>query len=275
VVTLFVRAGSAVLPAPVVASGTPLPLTLSGFSVALTQTVSPDPIALPLFAVFPLDNCYGLVPSVCSPLTALTVQIPWQLRANFGGSGRPENFAVLRISYQGTAGDAVPLTPSTDAIHVISTCDTTLPPVATREPETSGPCRPLVTHMDGQLVTPASPATPGETVVAYLVGLGVPAAGQRNGEPSAEAVAVEGIRVGYQFGLNLPAVDPASLPAQSQLTPSYAGLTPGQVGLYQISFAVPSPGDGTPPCQAGSLSNVTVIFARTDSFAGAGFCVAE
>ncbi|MDZ4798559.1 MAG: hypothetical protein SGI92_10390 [Bryobacteraceae bacterium] len=270
VITLFSRASaSSQLTDAAIAEQTPLPTSLGGFSVFLEQTFSETLIPLPLFAVFPLRNCYGLVPSVCTPLTAITVQIPWQLRPNVPRSARPENFAVLRLSQAGVSGESVPLNPVADAIHVVSTCDTTMPAVSSRPPESTGACRPLLTHLDGELVTPGNPARAGETVVLYLVGLGATSLGQENGMAAAGPAALEGIRAAFRFGADL---DPQE-PGTSNLTPSYAGPTPGQVGLYQISFAVPEPPGGTLPCPSASSSNITVSFGRAVSFGGVAFCV--
>ena len=64
---------------------------------------------------------------------------------------------------------------------------------------------------------------------------------------------------------------------------SFAGLTPGAVGLYQINFVVPPPAVGTRPCVASSSalingnviqSNLTVSLGSVFSFDGAGICVA-
>lgn len=270
VITLFTRASaSSALTEAVIAGQTPLPTSLGGISVLLEQTVSEAPIPLPLFAVFPLRNCYGLVPSVCTPLTAITVQIPWQLRPNVPRSGRPENFAVLRLSQAGATSEAVPLNPVADAIHVVSTCDTTMPAVSSRPPELAGACRSLLTHLDGELVTPGNPAQAGETIVLYLVGLGAASLNQENGAAATGPAAIEGIRAAFRFGADLEPQDPVT----SNLTPSYAGPTPGQVGLYQISFAVPEPPADTPPCRSVSSSNITVSFGRTVSFGGVSFCV--
>lgn len=171
VLTLFLRAETN-RPIPAAAARElPLPVTLNGYSAALRQTFSPAPIALPLFAVYPVNDCYGLVPSACTSLTAITVQIPWELTPNIPGTRRPENFAVLTISYQGTAGEAIPLQADTDSIHVLNSCDS-IKGVAGIE-ETAGLCRPLVVHRDGRIVTPANPAVGGETLTMYAYGLGV------------------------------------------------------------------------------------------------------
>jgi uncharacterized protein (TIGR03437 family) len=103
---------------------------------------------------------------------------------------------------------------------------------------------------DFSLVLPTSPAKPGETLIIYLAGMG-PAANQpASGSPAP-----------------VPPTDP-KIPAtltlnSSVVQPSFIGLTPGTVGLYQINFVVP---DGTPDgnltlavSQNGLASNITIL----------------
>src|SRR5258708_16256094 len=163
VITLFLYTATPQLSAPAVASTTPLPSSLAGFSIQLFQTFS-DPISVPLLAVYPVDNCYGLYPLACANLTALTIQIPRELAPNIPRAGRPSNFAVLRVTVGGTSGDGIPLNAVTDDIHVQNTCD------ASAIPSTAaGPCQAVVKHADGSLVNLTNPAVTGAllTVPAY------------------------------------------------------------------------------------------------------------
>jgi uncharacterized protein (TIGR03437 family) len=78
------------------------------------------------------------------------------------------------------------------------------------------------------LVTPANPATKGETLVMYLTGLG----------------AVQN-RVTDGAAPNPPAADNATAQVVVYVdgiavTPGYAGLNPVYPGLYQINFVVPA-----------------------------------
>ena len=86
-----------------------------------------------------------------------------------------------------------------------------------------------VAHANGTLVSAASPARPGEAIMVYLTGLGqvdgILAVGQAT--PLAPLLHVLA-SVQVQLG-NAPPVNP-----------DFAGLTPGQVGLYQVNFVVPS-----------------------------------
>jgi uncharacterized protein (TIGR03437 family) len=57
-------------------------------------------------------------------------------------------------------------------------------------------------------------------------------------------------------------------------TPTFAGLSPGSVGLYQLNFFVPAVPAGTLPCGDAVYSNLTVSFVGFTSFDGASICVA-
>jgi uncharacterized protein (TIGR03437 family) len=84
-----------------------------------------------------------------------------------------------------------------------------------------------ITHADGTVVSAAAPATPGETLIIYMTGLG-----QVDGKLAA--------------GQAAPASPPLNVLAPvlvqigtAQVTPDFAGLTPGFVGLYQVNVVVP------------------------------------
>ena len=96
----------------------------------------------------------------------------------------------------------------------------------------------IAQHADFSLVNSTSPAHPGEVLIMYLVGMGATnpstPTGQQTTGPLEPAVVQPIVTVGSQ-----------------QAVVSFAGLSPGGIGLYQINFQVPA---GVP---AGS-ENVTV-----------------
>ena len=96
----------------------------------------------------------------------------------------------------------------------------------------------IAQHADFSLVNAASPAHPGEVLVMYLVGMGAtnPSTpiGQQTTGPLEPAVVQPTVMVGSQ-----------------QAVVSFAGLTPGRIGLYQINFQVP-------PGTAAGTANITV-----------------
>jgi len=76
-----------------------------------------------------------------------------------------------------------------------------------------------ITNQDNTLNTPSNPAFRGATIVIYSTGFGA---------------------VGSSGGLS-PVKTPLTVViAGTQLTPAFAGLTPGAIGLYQANVALPS-----------------------------------
>jgi uncharacterized protein (TIGR03437 family) len=276
-VTLFVHSPNGIQPVRGFTADTiPLPTSINGFAVKLDQTIGMSSVEVPLFAVYPVDDCVGLNPSVCTDLTAITLQIPWDLVTNRSRAGRPENFAVLTVLYQGVAGDAYPVQPESDSIHIINSCDSTIPPGFERTGDLAGGCRPVVTHLDGRLVTPANPATAGEALVMYAFGFGNTGVAVRNGDTARAPAGLADVAIQYSPGINLAPVRPstASLPGGNAPAPLFAGLTTGQVGLYQITFTAPRLPAGTEACTASTIqSNFTVSVGRAQSFDGAGICI--
>ncbi len=85
-----------------------------------------------------------------------------------------------------------------------------------------------VAHSNGEPVTPESPARSGELLRVYATGLG-PVDGQvpATGQPAGSSPLAAKLRV---------TVDVSGL----LLMPAFAGLAPGQVGMYQVDFRLPS-----------------------------------
>jgi uncharacterized protein (TIGR03437 family) len=259
IITLYVRTSGAPVTKALLAADTPLPTLLGGFSVSLKQTFIGEPIAVPLVGIYPSDPCSGVAP--CVPLTAIMVQIPFELIPNIPGSRMPFNFATLTVMQNGVAGDALPLLSVPDNIHVITSCDG-LPPA------TNTQCAPIFHHADGSLVTAASPAKSGEVLYLAAFGLGYPVFSVASGDLPRTPVSTDGVKVGFEFRPNTPAVKPANTQPSAS-----AAITRDGVGVYQVNFVVPAIPDGTPACGAGVSSNLTVSLGRISSFDGAGLCV--
>jgi uncharacterized protein (TIGR03437 family) len=100
----------------------------------------------------------------------------------------------------------------------------------------------IATHGNGPVVTPASPAAKGETVVLYATGLGptLPAAIPDQIATSAAPLAN---LADFRVLLNGSAVDAHLI--------LYAGVTPGFAGLYQINLQLPSNAPTNPEIRIG------------------------
>jgi uncharacterized protein (TIGR03437 family) len=287
VVTLFVQGIGASLTQPVRAPSGPLPTTLAGISVTLKQIGSDTPV--PLLSVQPVSTCsQNLSQGSCGTLTAVTVQIPFELQTLCPLCARPVLPAPqLFVTENGRIGTSVDLTPLADQIHILTACDVLLPSAVERINLTGLPCAPMVTHADGTLVSATKPAKAGENLVAYAVGLGQTNPPVATGQPAPKhAPTTEVFAVDYNY-------HPNALPAKplvfsfTVLSPPmpvpYTALTPVFVGLYQINFYVIAAPPRTPPCVDLNTvapganvvqSNLTVSFGGAFSFDGAGICVA-
>ncbi len=89
----------------------------------------------------------------------------------------------------------------------------------------------IVEHADGSLVSPSSPAQPGETIVAYASGLGTvfPTVTDGSAAPSSPLSATS----------NAITVKIGGIPAPATQY-SFTGLAPGFAGLYQVNVTIPS-----------------------------------
>jgi len=85
-----------------------------------------------------------------------------------------------------------------------------------------------IEHADGSLVTPDNPAQIGETVQAFLAGLGDTLPELMDGNPAPTD--------SFTRTSNAIAADVTGVPA----TVTFAGLAPGFVGLYQVNVTIPS-----------------------------------
>jgi uncharacterized protein (TIGR03437 family) len=280
IVTLFVSGVGASLTGPVRAKGNgTLPASLAGISVTLRQCTDR---AVPIVDVRPVSTCPS-VPTRCGTLTAVTLQIPYDIVILCPLCGRPEVPGALVVSEKGVAGAAVDIVPLADQIHVLSTCDI-LSDNASFINTSSAPCPPVVTHADGTLVSALQPAKAGEQVVAYATGLGATNPPAATGQIVTTAAPIaQTLALNFNFAANGGATEPLPRPDVDTPTPAYAGIVPGYTGLYQINFVVPAPATGIPSCTDLTAipqgvqvvrSNLTVTFGGAASFDAAPICVA-
>jgi uncharacterized protein (TIGR03437 family) len=119
--------------------------------------------------------------------------------------------ATLRVTYLGGSAE-VPITISDPAPAIFSAASD----------------RPAVIHSNGTLVSESAPARPGEVVSVFMTGLGRPEREILAGTPAPASPLI-------------PARGPIeALIGAASVVPSFAGLTPGFAGLYQVNLQVPA-----------------------------------
>ena len=147
------------------------------------------------------------------------------------------------------------------------------------------------------MVTAANPAKAGEEVVVYAVGLGqtTPVVNSGEATPSDAPELDRSVYVQFDFRPNAiptrPYHDTSTAGIFGFAIPQFVGLTPNQIGLYQINIQLPSRFPPVQPCvtglfAAGGLttivgSNLTIDIGGLNglglgsvtSFDGAAICV--
>jgi uncharacterized protein (TIGR03437 family) len=268
-------------PPTIVAPGQLITVFLQGnVQGDISATVSGFPA--PALEVHPGSSC--LSSALCSFLTAVTVQIPYEFEPSCFFTNpmcEVELLADLIVTVNGVAGAPIDLTPAADRVHLLTGCDTVVPGGSGSALYNGLPRAALVTHPDGSPVTLGSPAQGGEEVVAYAVGLGLTTPAVPTGQAANTATPTyETFTLDFNFRPNALATKPMPPPAIPVLLPTspyfplYSGLVPGYVGLYQINFIVPPPPANLQPCSSTVQSNLTVSVGGLASFDGAGICVA-
>src|ERR1019366_9281557 len=249
------------------------------------------------------------VPSDCL-VAAITVQIPYELSLaspNIGDAAAPA--AEVVITANGVTSKAFTIHPVTDNLHVIKTCDA-FPPkqVDASQVTVSLGCNAAVKHADGTLVTADAPGKAGEVLVIYTFGLGQTTPAVKTGSatptpapvlgPASRLGSVRTLELQYDFRPNAEPSRPfnvltgviSTTPPTAPvilLAPVFVGLTPEQVGLYQINVQLPSAFPAVVlPCTTlavgtGNLayppafvqSNLPIDIGGVTSFDGAAICI--
>ena len=270
VVTIFFRGVPALpsgFPRLARAESVPLPTTLAGLSITLMQQTQSAGFKLPILAVEQHNDCEEITGKPACYLTSVRVQIPVELNPIV---------SKLTLEHEGQVSRTFLIRPIRDNSHVITSCDLTWD----TNPGTS--CARLAFHANGTVVDSSSPATPGETLIVYAHGLGVTMPRAVTGQLSPAGAAVieatsRQIGVSFEFFRNAaPAVPvyPAPNTMETLLRPSFVGLTPNQVGLYQLNIEVPRSLDIAFTCGGDTRSNVLLKVATSRGVENIAICVA-
>jgi uncharacterized protein (TIGR03437 family) len=95
-------------------------------------------------------------------------------------------------------------------------------------PGLSSPVATIVRNSNGELVTGSNPVHPGDVLVIYATGLGETAPAGQTGSPAPMSPLFPALTV------------PTVTLGNANLSLLYAGLAPGEIGVYQINVKVPS-----------------------------------
>ena len=227
----------------------PLPTALGGFSAHISQLGT----NIPIFSVRQENECQGVQADLVCLLTSLRVEMPFEFS--------PVMDLVLDVD--GKPGRSFRLEQIGENAHVLTSCDLSW------DTNWTSSCARLAFHADGSAVSSKSPARAGETLIIYLWGLGQTSPRVQTGQPSPRGAVipqfpgVTALRVRF---LDQPLVFLTARPAfYSQddandpgVAVGFAGLTPEQIGLYQINVAVPQSLHPTTQCGAKVVSGGTV-----------------
>jgi uncharacterized protein (TIGR03437 family) len=246
---------------PVVADHTPLPTVLAGISATLHQSAPDGGVAslpVPLIAVWQVNRCSvvdvtAFITSADCYITLIKGQIPFEMAVLPGGLPPTD----VEISENGVNSQRFTVLTTFESLHINTFFD------SVQCHSDLGVC---VTHADGSLVTIESPAVPGEVVVVYAYGLGktnpVVPTGQPTPTPAPVVTTLPYIQ--FDFTPNAPPRRPTILTAQSPgvSLPEFAGLTPGQVGLYQINVKLPATFPAVAACDVSSVGRLFTIYSN-------------
>lgn len=134
--------------------------------------------------------------------------------------------ATLQLVVDSLAGPAIPITLGAAAPSLFQSDATTV----------------LGVHLDGSLITAASPAAPGETVVLYATGVGPTDPAAIPNQIPQQAASVAPLS-NFTLLLNGAAVDPRQI--------LYVGVTPTFAGLFQINLQIPVDAPSNPEVRIG------------------------
>jgi uncharacterized protein (TIGR03437 family) len=275
IVTLYISSTSNAI-RDLRASSTPLPTSLGDLAISIRQDTT---IPARLLSVSQGPICDPQKTGAGCSLAAVTIQVPFEIQLR----SEPPLATEIVITQNGTESGAFIVGADNDHVHVITTCETQAS-LSDGSAFQFLPCTGLVTHADGTLISSKSPAKPGETIVVYAYGLGRTSPTVPTGDvsPSPAATIVnQNLAISFDFRPNAIPSRPYMAGASVSSDLKFAGLTPGQVGLYQLNVRIPdtipsfAPCTGTGPAALFGYveSNLTINIGGISSFDGAAICV--
>ncbi len=271
-VSLYGIAPRALDPEQIYAAGSGLLTSLagqnSGISAQLNQTAEPKQAAVAVYAV-QQPKCSD----PCTPVTAVTLRIPFELQVPASGL----NIASIRILDQGKAIGDVALSPVLDNVHFGNSCDQTAVFVPALGAAANPGCVALIQHANGQIVTAANPAHWGEVMLGWAYGLGALVSLGAPGLDGTPVAATSTLQT-FDLGFNVQPNAAPSRPFHGEEVahPAFTGVQ-GFSGLYHVNFVLPAvaPAGLLLPCDGVAVrSNLTVTVAGARSMDGAAICVA-
>lgn len=269
VVTLFFRGVKPLAsgaPRSGQAQSVPLPLALAGLSVRVWQPPQTNPYPAPILAVRQHNDCEEVTGRPVCLLTAVRIQVPSELTPTI---------SKLVLEEDGQASRTFLVRPIRDNSHIITTCDLTW------DTNPGSDCGRLAFHANGEVVDGKAPAKLGETIVFYAHGLGPTTPRIAAGAVSPPGAAVidavsRNIAVRFDFLVNADPALPRYTGAETGNSGSpaaFVGLTPSQVGLYQINVAIPRSLEIPVRCGGDIRSNVLAKVATSQGIENVPLCV--
>ena len=264
-----------------------LPTSLAGISVRVFQSGSPA-VPAALFSVRQREQC-GLSGSITGDqsclLTLVKIQFPFEFAGDLvlddRGVYRYTLIALMSIDVDGRLGRRFPMQPIPDNGHILTTCDATW--------DTATPpefCARQVYHSDGSLVTPTAPAHPGETLFLLYYGLGRTDQAVPTGQVAPSGAGITelipdhprvtlGIETNFLNALSSSPRLPANPDtANATSVPVVSGfLQPGQVGIYQVNFTIPTVQGSIMDCGGEVRSNSILLATTSQGVEAVALCV--
>ena len=244
------------------------PLTLAGILVGLIQGKAATVTNLQLRGIYQ-TNCIA----PCSPVTGITLQIPFELESNYAAAGDPP--PQLRISQNGTVVGGVTLVPVTDNVHVLNTCDYDQIYISAAFSVPQNVCAAVVMGGAGiYLNSLYNLARGGDELATWVFGMGATTAPAANccTSPDQLGKLIQPFLLNFDFRPNATA-SPAVPSYGVTAAPLFAAYVGG--GDYQVNFAVPPVPAGLPECDGVKIkSNLTVTISGPNSYDAAQICVA-